>query len=89
MAPANPGIGGLSQSYDVVIVGGGQAGITLASRLTEDKSINVLVIEAGEANLGDQLIMTPALATQMFGKDKYDWHFQTEPQVFGPPYHFR
>ena len=37
--------------YDYVIIGGGTAGLTLAARLTEDPSIHVAVLEAGEARL--------------------------------------
>lgn len=40
-----------SLTYDYVIVGGGTAGLVLASRLTEDPAISVAVLEAGENRL--------------------------------------
>ena len=37
----------MKKTFDYIIAGGGSAGCTLASRLCENKGINVLLIEAG------------------------------------------
>ena len=39
------------EEYDYVVLGGGTAGCVLASRLSEDPSARVLVIEAGHSDL--------------------------------------
>jgi choline dehydrogenase-like flavoprotein len=37
-----------SMRFSFVIIGGGTAGLVLASRLTEDLDVSVLVLDAGE-----------------------------------------
>lgn len=70
-----------AQAFDYVIVGGGTAGLTVASRLSEDPDITVLVLEAGPDNSQDPLVVIPGMVTGQLGQDKYDWNFTTPPQV--------
>ena len=67
--------------FDYIIVGGGTSGLLLLNRLTEDPSINVLVLEAGEDRAKDPRINTPAFWTSLVGTE-IDWAFQTKPQVY-------
>jgi choline dehydrogenase-like flavoprotein len=71
----------ISQDYDFIVVGGGTAGLTIASRLTEDPKVRVLVVEAGANRLEDPRILTPGLAGSLYDDPNYDWAFQTVPQV--------
>lgn len=71
----------LAPKYDFIIVGGGTAGLCVAARLTENPDTIVGVLEAGSNHLGDMLVDTPALFTQMLNKKEYDYGFMSEPQV--------
>ncbi|GJE91611.1 GMC family oxidoreductase [Phanerochaete sordida] len=67
-----------------VTLGGGTAGLTIAARLTEDSATTVCVLEAGDANLNDPAILTPATYMQHFGDKLYDWnHFTTKQKFSG------
>jgi len=66
---------------DYVIVGGGSAGATLASRLSEDPSTTVCLLEAG--GRGDSiLVRAPAAVVAMLpGRPKINnWAYETVPQ---------
>ncbi|EIN08374.1 alcohol oxidase [Punctularia strigosozonata HHB-11173 SS5] len=65
--------------FDYVVIGGGTAGLVVASRLTEDPSIKVGVIEAGEWHKDDPKVNIPGLAGQTMGDPKYDWSFLSVP----------
>lgn len=71
----------LADSYDYVIAGGGTSGLVVASRLTEDPTVTVLVLEAGADRLSDSRITTPGLALTTWDNPDFDWQFMTTPQV--------
>ncbi|KAK6440691.1 hypothetical protein LTR95_003077 [Oleoguttula sp. CCFEE 5521] len=68
-------------SFDYVIVGGGTAGLVLASRLTEIPSISVAVLEAGQDRSSDLNVLAPGLLTSLYGNPNYDWIYATVPQT--------
>ena len=68
-----------SAAYHYLIAGGGTAGLTLAARLSEDPSIRVGVLEAGQWRNEDPLVLIPGLASVALGSDM-DWGFKTAPQ---------
>ncbi|KAL5354417.1 hypothetical protein ACLOAV_000506 [Pseudogymnoascus australis] len=70
----------LKHDYDFVVIGGGTAGLVVAARLTENDNVNVGVLEAGPANIGDPMIMMPAMYSKAIGDPKYDWLHRTVPQ---------
>lgn len=66
--------------FDVMIVGAGSAGCVLASRLSEDETCNVGLIEAGQMP-ADPDIGDPAKWPALQGRP-YDWAYRTVPQPF-------
>ncbi|EEB89496.1 hypothetical protein MPER_12396, partial [Moniliophthora perniciosa FA553] len=68
--------------YAIAEQGGGTAGLALAARLSEDASITVLVLDAGNHNLEEPLISRPAQYGHQFFNPKFDWGFRTVPQKY-------
>jgi choline dehydrogenase len=75
--------------FDYVVVGGGTAGLAIATRLAEDSSKLVAVIEAGSFyEIGNgNLSQIPVYGPAFSGKSPYDiaplvdWAFITTPQT--------
>lgn len=67
--------------FDYVIVGGGTAGLVVASRLSEDPHVTVAVIEAGgfernNPNVTDTTVLGIAKNTRL------DWQYESLPQIY-------
>lgn len=70
----------LQESYDFIVVGAGSAGSVLASRLSEDPSKSVLLLEAGGEET-EVFYSHIAGAASKMGTTKFNWLFKTEPQT--------
>uniref|UniRef100_A0A182J5U9 Glucose-methanol-choline oxidoreductase N-terminal domain-containing protein n=1 Tax=Anopheles atroparvus TaxID=41427 RepID=A0A182J5U9_ANOAO len=68
-----------SNEYDFVIVGGGTAGIVLASRLSENRDWKVLLLEAGQ--YGTKLFNIPIGFQLAVLSDTYNWKLLSEKQT--------
>jgi pyridoxine 4-oxidase len=66
--------------FDVLVVGAGSAGSVVASRLSEDASCQVGLVEAGTMP-SDPDIADPLKWTMLQGR-AYDWAYRTVPQRF-------
>ncbi|KAI5867011.1 putative glucose-methanol-choline oxidoreductase [Durotheca rogersii] len=92
------GIPGDDATYDYVVVGGGTAGLTIATRLVEQKAGSVAVVEAGTFyELGNgNLSQVPATDYVYVGKSPDDWQpladwgYVTTPQAgaYGVSIHY-
>jgi choline dehydrogenase len=60
-------------SYDYIVVGAGSAGAVVASRLSEDASVRVLLVEAGGSHRHLNVQIPAAFAKQF--KTELDWEF--------------
>ena len=73
--------GDMSESFDFVVVGGGSAGAVIASRLSEDPSCRVALIEAGERP--PEVSLMPVAPAAMQLNPATDWMYTADPGKAG------
>ncbi|RPA82830.1 alcohol oxidase [Ascobolus immersus RN42] len=77
--------GALLDAYDYIIIGAGTAGSVVSARLSENSTVTVLVIEAGDLDKGEDFIRIPGLSGSQVPNGvlttSYNWNYTTTPQA--------
>ena len=69
----------MAAHFDYIVVGSGSAGAALATRLSEDPDISVLVLEAGPRDLHPLQLMPMGFIKVALGRFG-TWQYKTEPE---------
>jgi len=68
-----------TRQTDFVVIGSGSSGSAIAARLSEDRSIQVTVLEYGGSDRSP-LIQMPAALSYPMNMARYDWGYRSDPE---------
>jgi choline dehydrogenase len=71
----------LQKKYDYIIVGAGSAGCVLANRLSEDRSLSVLLIESGPPDTSPLIAMPRGIGKLLAAGNPHVWDYQVAPRA--------
>lgn len=67
------------KAYDYVVVGSGSAGAIVAARLSEDRDVSILLLEAGRRDNHPFMAM-PIAFPKVASSPSFIWPFETDPE---------
>ena len=67
------------REVDYVVIGSGSAGAVIAARLSEDRDVSVLLLEAGPPDWSP-ILHLPAAARYAFNARRFNWSYESEPE---------
>ena len=67
------------REVDYVVIGSGSAGAVIAARLSEDRAVSVLLLEAGPRDRSP-ILHLPAAARYAFNARRFNWSYESEPE---------
>jgi choline dehydrogenase len=69
----------MTKSFDYIVIGSGSAGAVVASRLSEDEDVSVLLLEAGGSDRHPLQLMPIAFLKIAYSRS-FNWEYESEPE---------
>ena len=69
----------MAENADYVVIGAGSAGCVIASRLSEDPKVKVVLLEAGPRDW-HPMIHIPAGIRSLLENPRVNWNYSSEPE---------